>query len=145
MALKSNREGLRKELVDYLGNLIINEKLKEDIFNSIDSFIKVDLLWTNANPNGTFIKQTINLDLNNYQAIFIEVNYKTSSVNLITGFLFRKGSKGLVLMCDYDDEIGYRFIELKESGILIGVGVVGINTSAINNDYIIPVRIYGVR
>ena len=38
MALKSNREGLRKESVDYLGNLIIDEKLKQNIINIIPKF-----------------------------------------------------------------------------------------------------------
>ena len=36
MALKSSREGLRKELVDYLGNIIIDDNLKNDIINSVD-------------------------------------------------------------------------------------------------------------
>ena len=33
MALKSSREGLRKELVDYLGNIIIDDNLKQNIIN----------------------------------------------------------------------------------------------------------------
>lgn len=41
MALKSSREGLRRELVDYLGNIIIDRKLRNDIINSVnDVFAK---------------------------------------------------------------------------------------------------------
>ena len=69
MALKSSRDGLRKELVDYLGNLIINKKLQEDILKTINSFIKIDLLWTNASPTNAFHPQTISLDLSNYNNI----------------------------------------------------------------------------
>lgn len=35
MALKSSREGLRKELVDYLGNLIIDDNLKNEIIKVV--------------------------------------------------------------------------------------------------------------
>lgn len=46
MALKSSREGLRKELVDYLGNIIIDNNLKQNIINSVnDVFVnKSDVL-----------------------------------------------------------------------------------------------------
>lgn len=37
MAQKSTREGLKKEYVDYLGNLIIEGKIKQDIKNFTDS------------------------------------------------------------------------------------------------------------
>ena len=81
MALKSNREGLRKESVDYLGNLIIDENLKEKIFNSIDSFIKIDLLWTNANTSNDFEGQTISLNLSQYK--FVYISFVEESVKLI--------------------------------------------------------------
>lgn len=50
MALKSSREGLRKELVDYLGNIIIDENLKQNIINSIDDvFAKREDLSSSVN------------------------------------------------------------------------------------------------
>ena len=50
MALKSSREGLRKELVDYLGNIIIDENLKQNIINSVDDvFINNEELTTSVN------------------------------------------------------------------------------------------------
>ena len=36
MALQSSRKGLRKEQVDYLGNIKIDERLKQDIVNSVN-------------------------------------------------------------------------------------------------------------
>lgn len=35
MALKSSREGLRKELVDYLGNLIVDDNLRNEIIKVV--------------------------------------------------------------------------------------------------------------
>lgn len=50
MALKSSREGLRKELVDYLGNIIIDENLKQNIINSVDDvFINNETLIASVN------------------------------------------------------------------------------------------------
>lgn len=50
MALKSSREGLRKELVDYLGNIIIDENLKQNIINSVgDVFINNEELTASVN------------------------------------------------------------------------------------------------
>lgn len=37
MALKSSREGLRKEIVDYLGNLIIDDNLRNEIVKSVSN------------------------------------------------------------------------------------------------------------
>ncbi len=40
MALKSSREGLRKELVDYLGNIIIDDHLRNEIIKVVgDNFV----------------------------------------------------------------------------------------------------------
>ena len=45
MALKSSREGLRKELVDYLGNLIIDDNLRNEIIKLIgDNFVTSESL-----------------------------------------------------------------------------------------------------
>lgn len=45
MALKSSREGLRKELVDYLGNIIIDDNLKNEIIKVVgDNFVTSESL-----------------------------------------------------------------------------------------------------
>lgn len=45
MALKSSREGLRKELVDYLGNLIIDNNLRNEIIKLVsDNFVTSESL-----------------------------------------------------------------------------------------------------
>ena len=50
MALKSSREGLRKELVDYLGNLIVDDYLRNEIVKAIgDKFVTPELLNENVN------------------------------------------------------------------------------------------------
>lgn len=56
MALKSSREGLRKELVDYLGNLIIDDNLKNEIIKLIGAnFVTNDSLNNSVNSLETQI------------------------------------------------------------------------------------------
>lgn len=50
MALKSSREGLRKELVDYLGNLIIDDNLRNEIIKIVgDNFVTSENLNESVN------------------------------------------------------------------------------------------------
>ena len=50
MALKSSREGLRKELVDYLGNLIVDDNLGNEIIKAVgDKFVTPEVLNENVN------------------------------------------------------------------------------------------------
>lgn len=50
MALKSSREGLRKELVDYLGNIIIDDNLRNEIVKAVDDkFVTPEILNENVN------------------------------------------------------------------------------------------------
>ena len=50
MALKSSREGLRKELVDYLGNLIVDNNLRNVIVKAVgDKFVTPEVLNENVN------------------------------------------------------------------------------------------------
>ena len=50
MALKSSREGLRKELVDYLGNIIVDDNLRNEIIKAVgDKFVTTEVLNENVN------------------------------------------------------------------------------------------------
>ena len=50
MALKSSREGLRKELVDYLGNIIVDDNLRNEIIKAVgDIFVTSEVLNENVN------------------------------------------------------------------------------------------------
>ena len=50
MALKSSREGLRKELVDYLGNIIVDDNLRNEIVKAVgDKFVTPEVLNENVN------------------------------------------------------------------------------------------------
>lgn len=50
MALKSSREGLRKELVDYLGNLIVDDNLRNEIVQAVSGmFITQETLNESVN------------------------------------------------------------------------------------------------
>lgn len=50
MALKSSREGLRKELVDYLGNLIVDDNLRNEIIKAVSGmFVTTEALNESVN------------------------------------------------------------------------------------------------
>lgn len=206
MALKSSREGLRKELVDYLGNIIIDENLKQNIINSVDDVfinneelmtsvneldekirnetsarenadntlqeninsestarqeavtnienlinngvLKVDLLWTNANPTSEFAEQNIFIDLSNYKVVVVEVcEYGGTlgrSQDLFSG-VFLKGVAGSIITL-FKNENKY-FISFMRKIYAIDDRVYISNASDLNstnNIGAIPQRIWGL-
>ena len=206
MALKSSREGLRKELVDYLGNLIIDENLKQNIINSVDDVfinneeltasvneldgkiineasaresadttlqqninaeatarqeaivnienlinngvLKVDLLWTNANPTNEFVEQDIHLDLSNYNGIIIEALEDANNEFRAVMFFYVLKTSNSVVVSDCTTVNRWRVITFINDSLLkfslghsIGAST-GINT---DNNIIVPYKIYGVK
>lgn len=148
MALKSNREGLRKESVDYLGNLIIDEKLKEKIYNSIDSFIKLDLLWTNASPTSAFAAQAININLENYHVVIIEVIEDGNTAPDTSLFFFILKTANKIVLTDTTDNARWRVINsISDNSISFNVAITSTASSGVvtNNNILIPYKIYGVK
>ena len=157
MALKSSREGLRKELVDYLGNIIIDDNLRQNVINSIDDYfinkneietiiadgvLQVNLLWTNASPISTFASQTINLDLNNYNFAYIIVKRNIGDDSLKGSSLIQIGASGQIFFASVN-KIGFRnVLSVEKTGINFSNGVYD---GSDNDDYGIPLYIFGVK
>ena len=148
MALKSNREGLRKELVDYLGNLIIDENLKKEILDSNDSFLKMDLLWENANPRGLFAEQ--NIPINNYDRYkFLFITFTPFANEFGVNSL--NGSLGTIIIFNDNkwycferssDTIRYRYVKWNND---VSFSNGGSYINGDDNTFGIPVKIYGAR
>lgn len=105
--------------------------------------INMDLLWTNASPTSNFDKQTISLNLSNYQMVYIVIRRSTENNNLHNSLIVKKGESGFVFA--YLGGLGllYREIEsVSNSGVNFGVGVMNATT---DNKYGIPIYIYGIK
>ena len=70
MALKSSREGLRKELVDYLGNIIIDDNLRNEIIKVVgDTFVTSESLNEAVN-NFIIEKEYLELSKKRFEQMF---------------------------------------------------------------------------
>lgn len=73
MALKSSREGLRKELVDYLGNIIIDDNLRNEIIKVVgDNFV------TSESLNETVNNLTIQITTESGERIEVDDTLQTN-------------------------------------------------------------------
>lgn len=105
--------------------------------------INMDLLWTNASPTSDFAKQTISLNLNNYKMIYIVIRRSKTNNNLHNSLVFKKGESGFIFCYLGGYGLLYREIEsVSNSGVNFGVGVLNGNT---DNQYGIPIYIYGIK
>ena len=206
MALKSSREGLRKELVDYLGNLIIDVNLKNEIINLIgsnfvtnDSFnssvnsletqittesservnadtilqnnintestsrqeaisniedlinngvLKLDLLWTNANPNSSFTEQTISVNFSTYKLLIICFRRDVSSSAVCYAFTTTTLQDPTATMYAWDiNTMLYRALFIRDNSITFSSGIImsAVGSEATDDSKMIPYKIYGVR
>ena len=148
MALKSNREGLRKELVDYLGNLIIDENLKKNILNSIDSFVKIDLLWTNASPTSSFAAQDISVNYSAYKLIMLVFKRDAASNYLCYTLSTARTQSPSATMFNWNlSTIIFRGFNIVNNVITFyaGVRMTAIGTSVDDNNMLIPYKIYGIK
>ena len=128
-------------------NTKVNE-LKSDLnskANLTDLGMKMDLLWTNKNPENAFEPQTISLDLSKYKWIFIifkrdasEGEGWTRNVSILL-----KVGKSAHIISEYADVIIRRdIISTSENSINIGSG--GIINSSSNDNKLVPIYIYGI-
>ena len=105
--------------------------------------INMDLLWTNASPTSDFAKQTISLNLNNYKMVYIVIRRSKTNNNLHNSLVVKKGESGFIFCYLGGYGLLYREIEgISNSGVNFGVGVMNGNT---DNQYGIPIYIYGIK
>lgn len=105
----------------------------------------MDLLWTNANPTGSFAAQTVSLDLSSYRFVYIETIYNAADANnrYINYNLCIKNTK-VTLIGDQGEggAIGRRSANISDTGITFTTGY--INGSS-NADACVPKNIYGIK
>lgn len=102
---------------------------------------KPKLLWTNASPTSTFNGHTIYLSLSSYQFVVIEFGCAAGNTSAYNTQIVRVGGR---VVCTYTtrDKIVYsREVQVTTGGVDLQTGYVSTN---INNDYQIPLRIWGI-
>ena len=129
-----------------------------DIMNSSDLSGKVasaealkhiatlDLIWANASPSSEFAGQTLNIDLSAYKIIYITlVGNKVSPNESYTMFIVDK-NKGHMAIGWYGAKYSERLIRISNSTIVFGdAKYISSPTSATDNGYLVPFKIYGVK
>lgn len=129
-----------------LGNVAVcNYTVAGSGVNPINVGIVLDLLWTNSAPTSSFSAQTVSVDLTEYALVIIEFRIDNSSNNNTFSNVCASYTK-------YTANIGgqptssqaqiWRAYTVSGSGIAFDVGGAGGST---NNQYCIPLYIYGVR
>ena len=109
------------------------------------------LLWTNPNPKSTFSGQTINLDLGKYNYVEIVSGFnRKKDVYYEMVNKFEVGHRGSIMIIDDScNFIGMRNAIINEDSVTFGVGYYACfnndNNRHLDNDYAVPLKIYGIR
>ena len=116
----------------------------------------IKLLWSNDKPNYTFIEQTINIDLSNYEAVLILVKANASLTEITTSTNYTTYAYGKIGETIYCTGVAkgsagwygtFREASIKVDGITFGVGRYGQLTHEYTNNSVggIPLYIWGVK
>ena len=109
-----------------------------------DSKLSMELLWENASPSSEFAGQTISLDLNGYEAIYVitdqtSVYVKNSGWRNINGFEFYDSvRKAYVRSVDFLSN-GVKFSDCRCADFK------SLNTINTTNNFNKPTHIYGIK
>lgn len=116
----------------------ITDKI-EEIYDTVVSHVTgMDLLWENPNPNAAFSEQNISINMKKYRYIVIEAKYVYSSSEKIQRTIFEKTqTSSFISSRDCWRIINY----ITDDIVSFGVGGYS-NTN--NNNYTIPLAIYGM-
>lgn len=110
----------------------------------MNSGLKMDLLWTNGGTTSTFAPQTISLDLSNYKSVYIIVKINTVYPQY-QGFFIIKDSSIAYNLTGLNTEMK----NIMRYRCIVSDGSIefehGYNSNAIDDDSMIPYRIYGVK
>ena len=101
----------------------------------------VVLLWENASPASGFAKQTVQLDLTDISGVFITYRNQTGgSVYNSTGFIGKGDGFALIYVPSVTSSVA-----VTRKGTVDANGVNFLENSNENNNYHIPLKIYGVK
>lgn len=102
----------------------------------------VDLLWENASPTSEFAEQSISIDLSAYKIIYITMFGHVNTQNESYSMFIIDKNKGYVFVGWYGAQYSERSVSITNSRVYFANGKTG---GAVNNNYLIPYRIYGVK
>ena len=109
----------------------------------INSGINLDLLWTNASPTSEFVDQTVSLDLSKYSMVYVVSKRTINNNNFHGSKILKKGESGQIFSyANGHGLIDREIATVSDTGVTFGVGIVNENT---NNEYGIPLYIYGIK
>lgn len=128
---------------------------KGETWENFSKGAEYDLLWENSAPNTSFTGQvvTLNEDLNNFDAIRLDFKSEKSNERITKTIFpidFTLPTSTWLGISDTNNAgayWGYRQFKYRENNqIEFSVARRGVNNSAaVNNDYYIPIAIYGIK
>lgn len=114
-------------------------QLKSDLVNNTG--IKMDLLWTNASPTSDFNAQTINLDSSKYVMIYIQFRFSTSDDTIVCVLANSKNTSYQAIHKGGGTIIGRALHYYADSIDFVNA----MYASTVNESYMIPYKIYGIK
>lgn len=140
-----------------VGNVLIKPMITNDLSATYDDFvpyddsfvtginsgIKLDLLWTNSSPESAFAGQTVSLDLRKYKMVYVVTRRIVSNNNFHGSKILKKGESGQIF--SYLNGYGLvdrEITDVSDTGVTFGVGV---KEGTTDNEYGIPIYIYGIK
>lgn len=103
--------------------------------------LTMELLWENASPTSAFAAQTIALDLAAFAGVFITYRNQTGgSVYNTTGFVGKGDGFALIYVPSVSSSVA-----VTRKGTVNANGVEFLANSNDNNNYHIPLKIYGIK
>ena len=127
-------------------NADLTNKVSSASAEALKHIATLDLIWANASPSSEFAGQTLNIDLSAYKIIYITfVGNKVSPNESYTMFIVDK-NKGHMAIGWYGAKYSERLIRILNSTIVFGdAKYISSSTSATDNGYLVPFKIYGVK
>ena len=118
-----------------LANQIVMTNSEDENYD----YLRMKLLWTNSNPTGAFVAQTISIDLSNYDLFLISFNIRPLTRNIKYSEIMHKGDTDLYLIgVDLDGNRKDRSVSINNAGITFG------SSSTDYTDEVVPYQIYGI-
>lgn len=131
---------------DTLGGISADEFAKLSDLENVSAGMTMELLWENASPTSEFAKQTINIDLSQYQGVIIQISSYISQDSCLSQFV-KIGQKCELYVSRRWN--GCRMAQVTTSGIEFDNAYIfstyGDNASSINDKWCPPIRIYGIK
>ena len=111
-----------------------------------DPPFKMEKIWENADPTATFPPQMLDLNLRAYDMAVIETLGLPSSndqgICYVTGVIVKGVTSAIMGTAKTSNRVGLRKYTMSDEGIDIAEGIYN---AAVNNNYFVPSRIYGIR